>query len=70
MLGENLKTARNQKNYTQEEVGNMIGVSRVCMAYFESGTRVPSVAILKQLADVLEVSIDWLLDREEFSNGK
>jgi transcriptional regulator with XRE-family HTH domain len=69
MLGENLKTARNQKHFTQEELGNMIGVSRVCMAYFENGTRVPSVAILKELADILDVSTDWLLDRKEYSNG-
>ncbi len=63
-LGENLKTARKERGFTQEQVAKEINVSRVNIAYYENGTKVPSVAVLTAIADVLECSIDGLLGRK------
>lgn len=63
-LGENLKTARKERGFTQEQVAKEINVSRVNIAYYENGTKVPSVAVLTAIVDVLECSIDGLLGRK------
>lgn len=63
-LSENLKATRLERGLTQEQIAKKINVNRVNIAYFESGVKVPSVAVLVAIADVLECSIDGLLDRE------
>jgi transcriptional regulator with XRE-family HTH domain len=68
MLGENLKAARLGNGYTQQELADKVQEHRVNIAKYESGTGVPSVAVLIRLADALNVSLDWLFDRE--GNGK
>ena len=70
MLSAKLKEARERKCLTQEQLSELTHEHRVNIAKYETGTRVPSVAVLVSIADALDVSIDWLLDREEFSNGK
>lgn len=68
MLGENLKTARDKNGYTQQELADKVHEHRVNIAKYESGTGVPSVAVLVRLADALDVSLDWLLGRKD--NGE
>lgn len=69
MLGENIQKCRNQRGFTQEQLAEKIGVNRVNLAYYESGTKIPSLAVTKKIADELNCSMDWLLDREENKNG-
>lgn len=64
MLSENLKAARVKNGYTQQELADKVHEHRVNIAKYESGTGVPSVAVLVRLADALYVSLDWLLDRK------
>lgn len=65
MLSSNLKKARERKNLTQEQLSEITHVHRVNIAKYETGIGIPSVAVLVSLADALDVSIDWLVDREE-----
>ena len=65
MLGENLKAARGKNGYTQQELADKVHEHRVNIAKYESGTGTPSVAVLVRLADALDVSLDWLLDRKD-----
>jgi len=65
MLSSNLKKARERKNLTQEQLSELTHVHRVNIAKYETGIGIPSVAVLVSLADALDVSIDWLVDREE-----
>lgn len=64
MLGNNIKEARNLKNLTQQQLSEMIHEHRVNIAKYEAGTGIPSVAVLVRIADALDVSLDWLLDRK------
>ena len=66
MLGENLKSVREKRGLTQEKLAKEINVNRVNIAYYESGTKVPSVAVLTKIADTLDCSIDGLLGRKKF----
>ena len=64
MLGNNIKEARNLRNLTQQQLSEITHEHRVNIAKYEAGTGVPSVAVLVRIADALDVSLDWLLDRK------
>ncbi|MDE6087567.1 MAG: helix-turn-helix domain-containing protein [Oscillospiraceae bacterium] len=68
MLGENLKSVREKRGLTQEKLAKEVEVNRVNLAYYENGTKVPSVAVLTRIADTLDCSIDGLLDRKKFED--
>lgn len=69
MLGVNIKAMREKRGFTQEQFAEKIGVNRVNLAYFESGKKVPSLAVAERIADELDCSLDWLLGRKEHCNG-
>ena len=53
MLGENIKTYRQKKGYTQEEVANRLHVTRQTISKWEKNYSVPDAEIFVKLADVL-----------------
>ena len=58
-----LKTLRKQRKMTQSELAQKMNVSQGTIAYWENGDREPSYSDLKTLADIFNVSIDFLLGR-------
>lgn len=64
IIGERIKNARKEKNMTQLELGQKLGISKVSVCGYEKGTRIPTMDNFIQLLDVLEVSPDYLLGRE------
>lgn len=60
----NLRTLRNEKNYSQQKLANIIGVSRSTIAMWETGASQPDNDTLKRLADIFGVTVDYLLGRE------
>lgn len=57
MLGENIKTYRQKKGYTQEEVANRLHVTRQTISKWEKNNSVPDAEVLVKLADVLLLCI-------------
>ena len=64
MFGENLKTIRKAKGYTQEELAIKIHVVRQTISKWEKGLSVPDADTLLKLADVLEINVSELLGSE------
>lgn len=64
MFGENLKTIRKTKGYTQEEQAIKIHVVRQTISKWEKGLSVPDADTLSKLADVLEINVSELLGSE------
>ncbi len=64
-LGEKLKEARKQASLSQEQLAEKLGVSRSAVAKWETGNGIPDVGNLKVIAQLLNVSIDYLLDDSE-----
>lgn len=62
---ERLKQARKEKKLTQQDVAEHFGMAARSYRYWESGEREPSVANLVALADLLDVSLDWLTGRTD-----
>lgn len=65
LFSERLKLARISKKLSQIELCNLIDISRVSLMHYETGRRIPSVEILEKIAEVLEVSVGFLLGKEE-----
>ncbi|CAG6229746.1 Cro/CI family transcriptional regulator [Streptococcus pneumoniae] len=61
---ERLKKLRLKKGLTQTELGEKVGVKQNTFTNWEKGKREPSFENLIKLADLLEVSLDWLFGRE------
>lgn len=60
-----LKMLRLEQGKTQEEIAKTIGISRGCLANYETGKRKPDSDMLKRIAEILGVSIDFLVNRSE-----
>lgn len=60
-LAVNLKNAREEKGFTQEQVGVAVGVSQVMVSYYEKGFKEPTVTVLERLAKLFDKTIDELL---------
>ena len=61
---QRLKELRLKKGLTQTELGKKVGVKQNTFTNWENGKREPSFENLIKLADLLEVSLDWLFGRE------
>lgn len=64
-FSEKLQQLRNQKEWTQEELGERLFVSRTAVSKWESGRGCPSIDSLKAISKLFSVSIDDLLSGDE-----
>ncbi|MGN0375393.1 MAG: helix-turn-helix domain-containing protein [Butyrivibrio sp.] len=64
-FGDRLKSLRKQKNLTQKQLADLVGVKNSIISFYEVGDRLPSLEIVKKLAAVLHVSTDYLLGFEK-----
>lgn len=60
-FGNRLKQARENKGYNQKQFAERLGVTPTRLNYWEKDKREPDVAIIKQIAQILDVSSDWLI---------
>lgn len=64
-IGRRLKYIREKKNLKQNYVAKRIGIHNSTLNKYESGEREPDLEILNKLADLYDVSVDWLSGRTE-----
>lgn len=72
IVGSRIKDARIKLGLSQEQLGNLIGVSKVSICNYEQGTRIPTLDTFVELTKVLEVDFDYLLgyDTKVISDSK
>lgn len=61
---QRLKELRLKKGLTQTELGEKVGVKQSTFTNWENGKREPNFETIIKIADLLEVSVDWLFGRE------
>ena len=61
---EALKRFRNEYNLTQQEVANAVGILKQVYQRYEYG-RDPAISVLCKIANVYNVSIDYLVGRSD-----
>lgn len=61
-----LKEERKNSGLTQEQMAKLLGIRQPSYIRYENGSGEPSLATLVKLADILDISLDYLLGREQF----
>lgn len=70
MFSNRLQEARKAKNLTQQEMANRLGVTKSAYGFYEQGRSTPDVITAKQIASILDVSVDYLLGNSEELNRR
>ncbi|MBD2860839.1 helix-turn-helix domain-containing protein [Paenibacillus oceani] len=63
-FGARLKSARNSKRLTQQQVADSLGLNFTTISKYENDKSQPDNEILHQMSILYNVSIDWLLTGE------
>ncbi len=59
-MREKLIQLRNKAGISQMSLAHQMGISRQAVSRWESGASIPTMENLKALADIYDVSLDWL----------
>ena len=60
-LGERIAEKRNEKDYSQQELAGMLGISQTLLAKIETGSRRIQVDTLADIAKALDTDCDYLV---------
>lgn len=69
-IGENIKNLRREKNLTQEEFAEIIGVSAQAISRWENDTCYPDIELLPVIAGFFNISVDKLICADSFYEQK
>ena len=64
-FGATISALRKEKGLTQEELANRLNVTAQAVSKWEVGNSCPDISALPIIATIFEVSVDYLLGREE-----
>lgn len=65
-VGKRIETLRKSKKISQEDLAEKVGVSRMTVYKWESGTSVPNYANMQALARALEITVSFFTDETSF----
>lgn len=69
-LGDKLSKARKENNYTQEQLADVLGVSRQAISKWENDTAYPETDKLIRMSELFDCSLDYLLKDKIEANNK
>lgn len=69
-IGENIKRFRKERNITQEELSEILGVSFQSVSRWENGTCYPDLELLPTIAEFFRITVDSLLGVNEVIEQK
>ena len=61
-----LQRLRKEHKLSQQSLGNAINVTQQCISEWEKGNMEPTLSNLIKLAELFDVSIDYLAGRKDF----
>jgi transcriptional regulator with XRE-family HTH domain len=65
ILGKRIRYLREKNNLSQKAFAEKIGITNAVLSRYELGERKPDPEMLKNIADCLDVSTDFLLGRTD-----
>lgn len=68
-IGTFLKTLRKEKNMTQEQLAEHLGVSNRTVSRWETGSNMPDISLLTEIAEFFDVSVPELINGERKSEN-
>lgn len=66
MFKKRLRELRLDRQMSQQELAESLGVSRGAIGMYEQGKREPDSTILQRIADFFGVTVDYLLGRSNY----
>ncbi len=67
-FGEMLKSLRIEQRYTQQELADILNLSKSNISKYESNSIEPNLDTIQKIADFFKVSTDYLLGRSIIRN--
>ena len=64
IIGKNITNLRKASNITQAELGEQLSYSDKAVSKWERGESLPDIIVLKELTDIFQVPVDYLLQEE------
>lgn len=64
-IGDRLANLRKINTISRNELAKKVNVTERAIEYYEKNQRVPRANVLVAIADYFNVSVDWLLGREQ-----
>ncbi len=68
IIGQRVRSARKAKQMSMEDLAEKVGIAVESIGHVECGARKPSLKLLFNIAEVLEVSLDHLTGRTQTSS--
>ncbi|WP_049777701.1 helix-turn-helix domain-containing protein [Coriobacterium glomerans] len=68
-LGRHLQAFRKANHYSQERVGELLGMDRVSIGYIEQGKRAPKLSTLYALTSLYGITLSELFAFEQADTG-
>jgi len=69
-FGNRLRQLRKEKGLTQAELAKLLSIGESTISFYESGKRQPDYETLIRIADLFNVSVDYLLGRTVLDGTK
>lgn len=66
MFNKRLREIRMKRGLTQQKTADALDLALRSYQCYETGTRTPSLDMLIKIGDVLNISIDYLLGRDDY----
>jgi transcriptional regulator with XRE-family HTH domain len=64
-LAQRIRRQREKRGLKQQDIANALNISPQAVSKWERGENAPDIAVLVPLAQLLDVSVDWLLSAQE-----
>ena len=68
ILGNRIKSLRETSNINQQDFAKKLNIANTTLSQYESGKRIPSDSVKKQIAEYFNVSLDYLMGNSDIKN--
>lgn len=69
-FGDRIKRIRTERKMSQEEFARLLGTSKQVISRYETNQRTPKITVANKYADVLGVSLNWLLGEDDITKSR
>lgn len=69
-IKERIKQLRQEKSWSQAQLGKKMGIHQKQVSAYERGRNVPSTEVLMKIADIFDVSLDYLASEAQGKPAK
>jgi transcriptional regulator with XRE-family HTH domain len=68
-IGEFIAAMRKEKNLTQVELGDLLGVTNKTISRWENGNYMPDISIMQQMCSIFDIGINELISGKKLNDS-